>query len=119
MGIWFAMFGAAAAEKFQRIVEFWAIRPPSLLALGVFRALFCRCCDEYGHPASSHYRGYGWSQSKIAYMRLFRVCWQYLTAFTGVSTCNSRDSAANFDYPFEFLGNRCSKHSKPHTHFEE
>ena len=69
MGMGFAMFGAAAAEKFQRIVEFWAIRPPSLLALGVFRALFCRCCDEYGHPASSHYRGYGWSQSKIAYMR--------------------------------------------------
>ena len=40
MGMGFAMFGAAAAEKFQRIVEFWAIRPPSLLALGVFRAHF-------------------------------------------------------------------------------
>ncbi len=29
MGIWFAMFGAAAAEKFQRIVEVWAIPPPT------------------------------------------------------------------------------------------
>ena len=24
-----------------------------------------------------------------------------------------------YAYGFEFLGNRCSKHSKPHTHFEE